>query len=1477
MSAAEAVVEPEDESAQRCLEAALEGIAKATRFYDFENAWITGLRMVSASGGTDARDQVLVAAGRRLHALGPLQDDAARRRWLDQIVAEAQLRGDSQLSADLAAMTAAELHEAFDLAAEDLAELREWIGSGQRLGDFSARRPRPAHRIRDLGRMAEALRGSGMLALCSEADYGLACDLARAMKPAVHLVPTVPESLRVSRNDLIRWAKSDRGEKEFPRLVRSLIAETEPSAEWIDMPGGTGTALSGLDEIVRCARGNRFVPVGKSVWELTTQQDGLKKKASRDYEKRVKNSTPDQRAEIAYVAAACAPWTKRRSFESERTRDDDFDRVRGLNVDNLEDWLSCAIATTIWMRDQLGQPTEGISLLSRWWEKWLATTSTPLDADVVLAGREKAATDLREHCSSGRGILTIGGQVHRDEIIAFITAALSAGEAESMNLAQVLYVDSDEAAARLFAQEALSTQPGQQTSGPVLTIAVPSPEYARHRTAGSPHRMIVPAPGSPQAAITLDAVDSEVVAKQLESAGFEMHEAHELGRIARTSLIALRRRLAKDPAFHIPDWAKGHIDAPLRACLLIGGWDETREGDREVVAQLAGTSYDEATEMLRKLDAADSPLVAVDEQWYGVSPADTWVLLRDQLTPGDIKKFAETALAVMCGANPLRELTGEDLLRARLDGVIGRCSLRLKRGMATTLALAGSLSPDFVASASQTSDLANKVTSQALRAAIDDPMPRTWLALVDILPLLGEAAPDVLLQALRSCLADRHAFTRELFADSNSSPIDFGPSSPHLRVLNALEVIAWSPEHLSAVADVLARLDELDSSRRDATQFGGRDLNRPLESLASIFCSWMPHTSADAEARLRAIHMLRRNHANVGWKLMLSMLPSGHEVQTSGTLPEFRDWRPAQPIVMQTEFANVTRSIAEMLIEDASNDPQRWVDLAEHMADLPNDLLASAISALDRLAASGSDETFKSRVWPALLELTASHREFRGAEWALPEPSVEAIEQVRDRMRPADPAIAFGYLFSSGLLYIDGVSAADGYEQYQAALWPKQMKAVAAILSDNGVNAVLDFAASVDQPRRVGVALGRVDPTLDVMVLGVMHEATDSVTQVALGYFDHRFASLGWDGVNELLATHSPSAQVVADVLRSPPPIEKPWSQVDRFGAEVAKEYWSRANYYDLGHPDELSQLLEVCRGLHGVGRIGLALEILAFGSSDHSSHPEYADAAAGYLEQWVEHTGRDTGHRHSTRYKITTLFEVLDEHRDHLGVGRVAVLEWQYHSYLRHGREHSAPNLYREMDRNPDLFVQLVELAFKPASASPDEQPPSSESQRQMALNAHHVLNGWPKTQFAPSLDETTEPDVDPLNAWIDRAREQLAAIDRADIGDQMIGTALASSPAEANGDWPPEAVRNLLDRLDSDDVDRGLLVAVRNQRGVTWRGVTDGGDQERELAERYRADSRRFQEWPRTAALFTSLAQSYEHEAGVHERDAETWRRGL
>ena len=1459
------------------MNAALERIALAARFYDFEDAWISGLRAASTSGDNELRDRVLIAAGQRLHSLGELHDDAARRRWLEQVAAEVHLRGEEPLSAGLETIATAELRETFARAADDLSQLRKSVASGARLNESAARLPRPANRVRDLGRIVESLRGSGLLALCSAEDCEVARDLARTMKPPVHLVPTVPDSLRVTRDDLIQWAKSNSGSTGLPRLVRSLIAETEPSAEWIDMPAGTGVELSGLDGVVRCARGNRFVPAGKSIWELTTQQSGTHKKAVDDYSKRLKDFASSQRDEIAYVSVACAPWEKRGAFESEHASDDEFGRVRALNVDSLEDWLSCAVATTVWMREQIGGPISGIALLARESEKWLAATDTPLDEGVVLAGREREATALRDRCKESRGAITVGGQVHRDEIIAFVAAALGGGDAEDGHPDHVLFVDSHEAAAALFAQDALTTQPGLPSSAGVLTMVVPSTEFAQHLPAGSPHRMIVPTPGSPQAAVTLGAVDSEVVAKRLESAGFDLHEAYELGSIARISLIALRRRLAKDPAIHTPAWAKGHIDRAVRRTLLLGSWNNARQGDREIIAQFVGRSCSDVTDGMNELGLGDAPMASVGDLWHSVSPTDTWMLLKDQIDDTDVQEFADVAHDVLTAIDPLSGLSDDDLFRAQIDGVEAKYSPHLRRGVATTVALAGSNPPVGQGAAASGQGLAGGVVQRLLQSAKDDATPRTWTAISDMLPLLAEADPGAVLQALRSCFAERHAFTHTMFSDDDTDGFGYSAPSPHRQLLNALRVIAWSADHLLAATDLLARFASIDASRRRENRLSGRDLDRPLESLISIMCPWMPHTSATVEDRLSAVRMLRHSFPSVAWPLMLSMLPSRHSVQTSGRPPRYRNWNPVQPAVTRREYAETVSAVAAMLLDDVSDDLKRWVDLIEHIGDLPTDVFATAISVLDELAASGPDEAFKCGVWPALKELTDTHRQFHDANWALPQRSVERLEQVRDLLRPAEPAVAFGRLFSSDPPYIDGVSEADGYETYQAALWPKQMEAVETVLSDGSLSAVLDFAASVDQPRRVGVALGKCDPSLDEMMLGAMEAASEPVTQVAMGYFDHRSASLGWNGFSQLLATHSASAQVAADLLRAPPPIEKPWTRVDDFGAEVATEYWARVTYYDLGIPDELSQLLVVCHRLRKAGRIGLALELLALSSRTHTSEAEFASEAADCLEQWVELVGHDAGHPQRTRRIITTLFKSLDEHRDGLGAGRVAMLEWRYYSYLRRGREPGSPNLYREMARNPGLFVQLVGLAFKPASVERDSEAGPSETQKQMALNAYRVLDDWPASQFAPGIDDDGKLDAESLGTWVDRAREDLAAIDRADIGDEKIGTALASSPAEPNGDWPAEAVRDLLERMDSDDIDQGLLIALRNQRGVTSRAVTEGGEQERVLAERYRADSRRFQEWPRTAAIFTSLAQSYEHDAGVHDRDAESRRRGL
>jgi hypothetical protein len=58
-------------------------------------------------------------------------------------------------------------------------------------------------------------------------------------------------------------------------------------------------------------------------------------------------------------------------------------------------------------------------------------------------------------------------------------------------------------------------------------------------------------------------------------------------------------------------------------------------------------------------------------------------------------------------------------------------------------------------------------------------------------------------------------------------------------------------------------------------------------------------------------------------------------------------------------------------------------------------------------------------------------------------------------------------------------------------------------------------------------------------------------------------------------------------------------------------------------------------------------------------------------------------------------------------------------------------------------------------------------------------------------------------------------------------IGQVLAWSPVDAEGYWPTEPVRDLLEQLQSEDFETGLRISLGNKRGVTSRGLFEGGTQ--------------------------------------------------
>lgn len=121
------------------------------------------------------------------------------------------------------------------------------------------------------------------------------------------------------------------------------------------------------------------------------------------------------------------------------------------------------------------------------------------------------------------------------------------------------------------------------------------------------------------------------------------------------------------------------------------------------------------------------------------------------------------------------------------------------------------------------------------------------------------------------------------------------------------------------------------------------------------------------------------------------------------------------------------------------------------------------------------------------------------------------------------------------------------------------------------------------------------------------------------------------------------------------------------------------------------------------------------------------------------------------------------------------------------------------------------------------------------------------------------------------------LAECDREDIGETMIGQLLSGAPEGADGIWPAEPIRDLLETSPSRFLSQGLSTGRYNARGVTMRGAFDGGNQEHTLADCYEASSKAtMARWPKTGQLLRDLSLSFRTWARRHDRQSDRFATG-
>ncbi len=1196
----------------------------------------------------------------------------------------------------------------------------------------------------------------------------------------------------VTAQQLDSWSNSLAARADLPGIVASLIRASCPRLEAYRFPHGDASQTHGFDGVADVVEGNVFVPERRSIWEFGAGKD-YRSKASRDYRKRTKKLSQAERSDLTFIFVTSRIWEGGPEKWEKKRSSGEWKKVRVLDANSLDLWLADYPAVAIPLARKLGIiPPFGVRTVQDFWEEYFSSFDPPLKEDLLLKGREDRAKRLCDALSAGLPGLDVWQADSPNEASAFVVAAIMGGETETSRFlrAKTLILDTLEAARTVPTANHLNfiLGPTARSMGPALA-----------RT-----NQVILALGSEDRATNcevLERMNTKDFAAGLKSMGMEDEDAFRLAGMCGRSVTVLSRLIPRATATP-PKW---HNDPKLVPLVLAGGWNASNENDCAVVANLCGAaSYpDVDTEARRLSSLSDAPLDLEDPVWTLRSPKDAFTLLgrlvdigtQERLRKACLKVFSERdrTLDIPEEKRPVIPTRGEDFCHSEW----------LRRGLARTLLFISGLheAAGFRVIGSAPEQYVESVVGSIPGLASDI---RMLASLKAEFPRLAEAAPHPLAHALERVLeGDSKDWTPIVFRDKKDDSI-WSSFSPHTYLLWALETMAWGPEHLHQATSILLTLAEFDP--------GGKLANRPLGSLRDIFLAWRPNTYASLEERIATLRSICRKRPAVGLRLVMSLLPTGHDFSSGTAKPHLRDFGEAKSKAITVgDVQEAYRQFADLAVELAGTDINRLSALVDSLAQVDAQTRERAVAAMGTSAKTATpDAVFQ--LWSKLNEFVQRHRNFQDAPWALKSDQLSQLEELCKEIEPRDPVRQILWLFDEFAPRAGSPSGQD----YVAEANRDRREAVGALLREHGVSAVLDLAKATKNPHFVGYALAEATEDLDILrnaisLATATGSGVDADFAMSLSGAAHVMRGKSWDDWLGQFATGLDSATGASLFFRWED-TRRTWDFVGALGPEIKREYWSRKRAFRPSSEEDAEFAFDKYAA---VGRFSAIIEMVTY----HEGLLSTAKCIQALQGLALELSKEGWKLRH-VQYEIVHMIQALQQRED-ADLEKLATIEYQYLPLLEFHAQPTALN--RLLGKSPKLLVSVISDAFRPASG---ERGEITDERRSRARLAYQVLQSM---KTVPSFSEGAH-DVGHLRSWITEVRSLARGADREVITDQLIGQILAYAPLDAeDGAWPTKPIRQLIEDLSSDQIESGIAICRFNQRGAFSKQIFDGGEQER------------------------------------------------
>lgn len=1244
--------------------------------------------------------------------------------------------------------------------------------------------------------------------------------------------------MRITATQIQQWADTRDAQGTLPILIRKLIVETSKPTE-LAMPGGDSVGQPGWDGVLTVVDGNAWVPTGASRWEMGCDKD-VSRKAEEDFKKRTVGHK-DAGADSSFVFVSPRRWSKKQSWRGKVKDSSQWLDVRALDADDLEAWLEIAPATTLWLGALLGLTGAGIQSVESYWEAWRTQSRIPLSIEAISAGRESTIQAFREALSK---IPTV-----------FAIEADSTGEAAAFACAMLVTLGQPAGAACITHRDGWH----YVDTNPQLRILVAtSQEIAAARAPKDGQMLIVPTNIGDRSGdfsrraehpalerTSLRRPDADRFEKALVEMGEDKADAARYARSTGRSWSVYRRRTAANPAVAHPAWVNDSMARVLTSIVLVGGWNDSRQGDIVCLEAVTGKKYEELESELRYLISLDdSPVVKIGHIWKAKAPLELLYLYAREISGNELTRYFATVEAILAKPDPALELDADKRWMASVYGKV-----RNESGIVIDSLVDSLVKLSVYAELAQDDRIAAGVTT-LIEGLLDGADGERWLSLSGVLQELAEAAPETFLSAIEKSLRRDDTPIGKLFTEGNGDLV-FGRNW-HTDLLWALEILAWSPRNLARVADILAQLDRWPVQQNL--------LNRPMNTLISLFRPWWPQTTASDKIRMDCIDRVLQRHNEVGWNLLSALWQQRFLSASANAKPHWRDDDAGAPAPgIDSSVRRFYAEIVERAIVQAAGKATRIAKLIDDFDNFSPEHRHKVINLVGNIRPAPDADLEVVRT--AIRKYIGWHNTYNEDGQQSERIFIDSLRRQFDALASANIARRHAWLFENGWVILPDGRAKDHEEETSARELARQ-EAVHDVFESEAWTGLTELARLAGDPALVGWSVARLGSLIRELSAWALERFSESgnewhnplVSGVLHGLGDENRAIL----MREAAASLPP--EDAAAFLSAAPFTPATWNFVESCGDASEQAFWGNIRPQVLfAEGDDLRYCID--------SLIQVRRHRTAFVAAHVGPNRGDPDQLLVLLEGIA--AGEDSdgplpdGWHIGEAIKRIAAAQIIPRRQ-------LARLEFAYFRALEHGK--GTPNLYAELLSQPAEFMECIALVFR-ASNAPSE--PIDESRRASAEIAWHVLHGG---RGVPGRRDDDSVDEIVFDEWISAVRKLAADADRRDITDITIGEWLSACPSDPDGKWPCGAVCELLEREDAAKIRQGFEIGVLNNRGVHGRALDAGGASERKLADHYRNYAKAFLvSHPATASALESIAKSYDLQAVGEDNDANLIREGV